>query len=143
MEVYRFLSTDCGIYLPHKDNCTIWYLRGLANGTRTRIKCTDVKVINVPMFEGLSVDDILNWVKNQPTKDRILRALPEEEKEIRKMPRAWISNVIYTLDDSFAEWVQQVQSERAAKILAEQQLGINLDPEIAEIFEKSKAISSK
>ena len=43
VEVYRFLSTDCGIYLPHKDNCTIWFLRSLAMGTRTRIKCTDVR----------------------------------------------------------------------------------------------------
>ena len=48
VEVYRFLSTDCGIYLPHKDNCTIWFLRSLAMGTRTRIKCTDLKVLNVP-----------------------------------------------------------------------------------------------
>ena len=132
-----------GIYLPHKDNCTVWFLRGLVNGTRTRIKCTDVKVLQVPQFEGLAVEDILTWVLAQPSKERILHALPEENKEIRKMPRAWINNVIYTLEDSFAAWVQEMQAERAAKILAEQKLGISLDPEIADIFARSKAISSK
>ena len=48
-----------------------------------------------------------------------MRALAEDDKDIRKMPRAWINNVIYTLDKNFSEWVQGIQSERAAKIMAE------------------------
>lgn len=59
------------------------------------------------------------------------------------MPRSWLNNVIFTLDPEFSDWVAEVQKERAAKILAEQKLGINLDPEIAEIFQQSHAISSK
>ena len=47
----------------------------------------------------------MKWVLAQPTKEKIMRALPEDGKDIRKMPRSWINNVIYTLDDSFAEWV--------------------------------------
>ena len=51
--------------------------------------------------------------------------------------------MIFTLDAEFEDWVAQVQKERTDKILAEQKLGINLDPEIASIFANSKAISSK
>ena len=108
VEVYRFLSTDCGIYLPHRDCTTIWFLRGLADGSRTRIKCTEVKLLNVPYFQGLSVDDCLSWVRERPNKEHILRAFPEEEREIRKLPRAWINNVIYTLDAEYEDWIAQV-----------------------------------
>ena len=55
IEVYRFLATDCGIYLPHVNNCNLWFLKALVEGTRTRIKCTDIKVLAVPQFEGMAV----------------------------------------------------------------------------------------
>ena len=119
VKVYRFLSTHCGIYLPHRDCTTIWFLRGLADGSRTRIKCTQVKVFNVPFFEGLSVDDTLKWVKSRPNKEYVLRAFPEEEREIKKLPRAWINNVIFTLDAEFEDWVAAVQKERTDNLLAE------------------------
>ena len=67
----------------------------------------------------MSVEAVLKLVQAQPTKQRIMRALPEDDKDIRKMPRAWINNVVYTLDERVSEWVQDVQSERAAKIIAE------------------------
>jgi len=134
IEVYRFLSTDCSIYLPAKDCCTIWFLRGLADGSRTRIKCDAVKVLNVPFFEGLALEDTLKWVNERPNKVHLLRAFPEEEREIRKLPRAWVNNVLYTLDEEYADWVKAVQKARTDKLLAEQKLGIMLDPEILEVF---------
>ena len=72
-----------------------------------------------------------------------MRAFPEEGREIRKLPRAWINNVIYTLDCQFANWVQLKQKERTDKLLKEENLGLNLDPEIAAIFQNSNAISCK
>ena len=44
-EVYRFLATDCEIYLPPKATCTIWFLKAIAAGKRRKIKCTEVKKI--------------------------------------------------------------------------------------------------
>ena len=37
-EVYKFLSHDCGAYLPSYDTVTIWHLRDLMAGKRMRIK---------------------------------------------------------------------------------------------------------
>ena len=38
----------------------------------------------------------------------VMRALPVVMKEIRKLPRNYIANVIYTIvGDKFNEWVQQ------------------------------------
>jgi len=39
----------------------VWHLRDLAEGKRTWIKCNDVKVIQLPYYEGLSIDDILDY----------------------------------------------------------------------------------
>ena len=41
-----------------------------------------------------------------------MRALPDEEREIKKLPRAWINNVINTLDDGFAKWVRDMMKDR-------------------------------
>ena len=37
------------------------HLRDLADGKRTPIKCTDVKVIQLPYYEGLTIEDILEY----------------------------------------------------------------------------------
>jgi hypothetical protein len=41
-EVYKFLSHDCGVFLPHYDTVTVWHLRDLASGDRKRILGKDV-----------------------------------------------------------------------------------------------------
>jgi len=37
----------------------VWHLRELADGQRQIILCKDVKVIQLPYYEGLSIEDIL------------------------------------------------------------------------------------
>ena len=44
----------------------------------------------------------------RPNKERLLRALPEELREVRKLPRAWLFNVLNTLDAEFSDWVDAV-----------------------------------
>ena len=58
IEVYRFLSSEVRAYLPSYETVTIWHLRDLAMGVKRIINCDDVKVINVPQFEGLTIQDI-------------------------------------------------------------------------------------
>ena len=48
------------------------------------IKSTDVHHIGVPLFEGLSVSDILEWAKDYP---EVARALPMEQREVEKLLR--------------------------------------------------------
>ena len=47
-EVYYFLACDVGVYLPHHDNVTIWFLKDLMNGTKKMIRNTHVRTCHVP-----------------------------------------------------------------------------------------------
>ena len=54
-EVWRFLSCDVGAYLASYQTMTIFHLRDIVAKKRKLIKCKEVKVINVPNFDGLSI----------------------------------------------------------------------------------------
>ena len=116
-------------------------MRDLASGKRRAIKSTDVKHIGVPLFEGLSTNDILNFARDYP---EVQQALPEEQREVDKLLRQYIINIVYTLvGDPFKEWVDGVMHARDEKIKNERNLGIQLDPEIMRAFRASSAVSSK
>ena len=67
-----------------------------------------------------------------------------DEQEIRKLPKQWIVNVAYSiLDDTFNDWVRSQIQERNERIAEEGNLLIEMDPEVAEAFQNSTAISSK
>ena len=85
-DCYRFLSSECHTYLPDRRTVTIWFLRDLAAGKRRRLKRNEVKLIDVPQFEGLGKEDVLQWLDSRPTKVDVLRALPEEKREIERLP---------------------------------------------------------
>lgn len=92
-EVWRFVSGECECYLPDYELVTIWHLRDLASGKRTRINCDKVKHITIPQFEGLNQEDMVNFARKYP---KAMRALPELQREIEKLPRPYVANVIYT-----------------------------------------------
>ena len=103
-EVYRLLTSDTGLYLSsYETMTTCWNLRDLMAGKRTKIKANAIKHINVPQFEGLTIETMLKLASRSPA---VMRALPTEEKERNKLPRQYIANVIFTvLGDEFEEWV--------------------------------------
>ena len=39
-EVYRFVTSECGAYVSSYETMTIWHLKELASGARTRIKAS-------------------------------------------------------------------------------------------------------
>ena len=51
--------------------------------------------MTVPLFERLSVTDILEWAKKYP---QVQQALPSEEREIEKLLRQYVINIVYTID---------------------------------------------
>ena len=60
-------------------------------------------VIYVPQYESLSLEKILEFGLTFPA---IVNALPVL-REIHKMPRAYVCNIIHTLiADEFQEWVK-------------------------------------
>ena len=139
-EVYRFLASEVKMYLPPLETITIWHCRDLQSGAKKRIRSDLVKHINVPQFEGLSIENMQAFAADYP---QVARYFPID-KEMKKLPRQYIANVIYTITgDAFAKWVEQQMTKRAEKIKSEQDMYINLDPEIMEIFRASQSISGK
>ena len=78
-------------------------------GVKTMIKCDNVKVIDVPQFEGLSIREIFDFSINSV---EVQNCLPPS-KEILKLSRAYLSNVIYTImGEPFQQWVKQQVNRR-------------------------------
>ncbi len=141
VEVYRFLSFEVGAYVPPYDSVTVWHLRDLASGKRKIIKADNVKTIMIPHFDGLTVERMLFHVKDVV---QVMKAFPIEQREIDKMPRYYICNVIYTLvGDKFKKWVEKKIQERTDKIMEEQDMAIDMDPEVYKVFKASTHISGR
>lgn len=104
------------------------------------IKCDKVCYLFCPQYEGLSLEKILQQTAQYP---EVLQYFPVQ-KEIQKLPRQWVINVIYTIvGKSFADWVQQQIDSRNEKMASDHNLMIELDPDIAAAFRASTQISSK
>ena len=94
---------------------------------KKKIKNVDVKVIHVPHFEGLTLETMLDYAQQYP---QISQYLPAIQREIEKMPRHYIANVIYTVvGEPFQMWVNKQIDARNDKIKAEQDIMIEMDPE--------------
>ena len=106
-------------------------MRDIASGEKKHIKCDAVKVIHIPQYEGLKVELMLEFIQQYP---QVLDYLPIE-REIRKLSRSYLGNVIYTVvGEPFKNWVDDKIRERHAKIKDQQDMLVSLDPEIARIF---------
>ena len=68
-----------GAYLDSYATMTVWHLRDLMAGKRKLIKSKNIKYLHVPLFEGLSSADMLDWAKQYP---EVYQALPSVESEI-------------------------------------------------------------
>ena len=55
------MTADVRAYLCNYESVTVWHLRDLCSGKRKIIKCDEVKVIILPQYEGLTIDDILEF----------------------------------------------------------------------------------
>ena len=78
-------------------------MRDLCSGERKKIFGKDVKYINVPQYDGLDIKQIKKF--GQQYVD-VNKALPVVNKEIDKLPRGYLCNVIYTIaGNPFREWV--------------------------------------
>ena len=92
-------------------------------------------------YEGLGLKEIRNFLdKSHP---EVYEYLPEPNIELPKTPKAWIGNVCATLlQDKFAKWIKRQVDARHKKVTVKKDILIRMDPELAEIFRKSTAVSS-
>ena len=82
----------------------------LAAGRRRRIREVDVKHITVPHFEGLKIETMLEYASQF---DEVMQALPAEAREREKLPRPYLSRLIYTIiGEPFRVWVERIVNER-------------------------------
>ena len=97
-------------------------------------------MINVPQYESLSLDHILDFGLGYPAVENALPVL----REIRKMPRSYICSVIYTLVGTpFKTWVDTRCNDRNHELALKQDLLIKLDEKVAKAFLSSTNISRK
>ena len=146
-EVYHFLTHDCAVYLPAYDTVTVWHMRDLVAGKRLRINAKEIKHLNVPQYEDLKIEEFYKFAVEEEVKAErpgyIMVAFPLEEQERLKLPRQYIINVIYTLaGQKFRTFVDALVDKRHNKVAETKQMYIELDQEIAEMFNQSSAVST-
>ena len=61
--MYHFLAFEVGAYICSYDTVTIWHLRDIMSGKRKMIKGDDVKYIEVPHYEHLRIEDMLEFAR--------------------------------------------------------------------------------
>ena len=52
-----------------------------------------MKQMHVPMYKGLTIDNMLAEGRRSPEVNNYL----PDEKDLHRLPRQWLANVIYTL----------------------------------------------
>ena len=62
-EAFRFLASEVGIYLDTYETMSIYHLKDIISGQRSRIKSKDVKFVHVPHFSSLSVEKMLEFAR--------------------------------------------------------------------------------
>ena len=96
--------------------------------------------MHVPMYKGLTIDSILAEGRKCPEVENYL----PDEKDLHRLPRQWLANVIYTIvGEEFQHWVTECIRNRNDHIAEKQNLIVELDPVIAAAFNNSLNISSK
>ena len=139
IQIYRFVGTECHSYVPPYDTITIWHLRDLASNAKTRIKAEEIKHCNAPQFAGITIDTIYEYGTMYPA---VMKCWPDLEEETKKMTRQYLTNIVYTIvGKPFYDWIETKIEQRNEKVKSEANMGIEMDPEIAEIFKASTTVS--
>ena len=67
-----------------------------------------MKVIQLPYYDGLTIETMLSFAEGYK-KGEAMRALPEDKREILKLPRQYISDVLYTMiGEDFQKWSNEI-----------------------------------
>ena len=139
-ECYHFVAHEYGAYLPPHDTVTWMHLRALQAGKKKIILGREIKYLHVPQYENLNIKEFLKFADDYPF---IMMHLPDRKVEIDKLPRQYIINRIFTkVGEKFSTWVNEKVNQRHEKVKDEGKQYIELDPEIAKVYQQSKAIST-
>ena len=104
------------------------------------IPVDDVKTLHVPQYKNLTLEKIMDFVRNKP---RVGQYLPDEV-DLPKIPKQWIVNVCAAvLGDVFKAWVAEQVEDRNALMAEKKEIMIAMDPRMAAKFTASTHVSCK
>jgi len=63
IEIYRFLVSEVKAYLPPYQTINIYHCRALMDNQKVRIAQKDVKILVLPLFDGLYMDDLMDYAE--------------------------------------------------------------------------------
>ena len=99
-----------------------------------------IQHLHVPFYDNLTTDLIMEFLQKYP---EVFQYLPDEV-ELPKLPKQYLINVAYAIvQDDFSKWVKGQIEARNKKVAVEKNLLIEMDPEVAEAFAASNAVSRK
>ena len=70
--------------MPAYEQITVYFLKDLINGRKKSIKGKDCRWIQIPQYEGLSLDDISKFLQNGH--QHVFNFMPDSQ-EIHKVPK--------------------------------------------------------
>ena len=151
-EVFGFLTVELKAYLPSYHTVSIYFLKGkcllltlttcvdIISGKKKYIHCSKIQYLYIPQYDNCSIKAILQQAANYPEVEQYL----PDAKEHPQLPRQWLINVIFTIGgEDFGRWSQRMQDDRNNKMASDNNLLIDIDPEIKRVLDNSKFISSK
>ena len=98
-----------------------------------------VRHLPVPQYENLSMAKILDFLAQF---EAMHLHLPSERHELVKLPRAWVINVgASVVGQPFVDWCSERIVTRNREMAKERNLLIQMDPQLAQAFERSMAVS--
>ena len=101
----------------------------------------EAKHISVPYYESLSLEKIQQFCQRHPSD---INLYFPDRREIHKISREWICNIIATvLKNIFTDWVRSQIENRNEDMTLKKEMNIELDPDIAAAFNASTSVSRK
>ena len=95
----------------------------------------------MPAYNSLAVIELLGFLQAYPT---FWTYIPDDGLERRRLPKQWIANVAWRIvGDEFGEFVAGRIEERNEALAEGRGMMIDMDPDVAEAFASSNAVSSK
>ena len=93
-------------------------------------------------YDGLGVKEIRQFLDDEAR--HVYKYLPELSTELPKVPKQWLADVCATiLEEKFNNWVKEQCNLRHMGVVDKKNLNIQMDSEVAEVYKKSIAVSSK
>ena len=108
---------------------TIYFLKDLVNQTKKNIKNDCIQHFQVPQYNSLSLEKIMEFISHYPD---MADYLPDEI-DLPKTPKQWMVNVIAAvLGTPFKNWVGVQIEQRNAEMADKREMMITMDREMAQ-----------